>query len=108
VSLQIEKEKKIQKFPQKIWLDVETFEKILALSRQLGVAPNVVCSKIISTYLTNNNEPIEKKIEKITVKEKVVICPSCLKEFQDLSSLTEHLKSNPNEILSFIRKYSLI
>ena len=107
MSEELELKKKTPKYPQKIWLDVEDLTKILELSRELGVAPNVVCSKIIHTYLTNKNSPIEK----ITVKEKetikMVVCPVCLKEFQDVNSIIEHIKESPSHIIKWLRSLSL-
>ena len=103
----IEVQKKLQKFPQKIWLEVEDFTKVLELSHELGIAPNVVCSKIISTYLKDKKAPIETRIIKEKEIVEVIVCPVCLNKFQDITSLTEHFKENPSEIAKWLRNFSL-
>lgn len=94
--MELNVEKRERKHPQTIWLKTSIFSKILELSSQLGVAPNVVCSMIIEKYLSNC-EPIQK----VTVKEKEIVieCPFCYRRFNDLHELRVHLKEHVSEIM---------
>jgi uncharacterized C2H2 Zn-finger protein len=84
---------KLPKQQQKVWLDFDVYVKVLDLSQKLGIAPNVVCSQIVATYLRGPNEPIrELTVEKV-VERKVFACPACLAEFGSVREFLRHLES---------------
>lgn len=45
---------KIPKHPQTIWLETQVMAKILQLSSELKVAPNVVIAEIVKKYFEND------------------------------------------------------
>lgn len=90
-----------KKMPQTIWLTTDQMAKILELAGQLGVAPNVACSMLISkaleaaevgqwTPFSIVEKPVEKVVERKVEVEKFM-CPYCYTGFNSLSDLRCHL-----------------
>jgi hypothetical protein len=90
-----------KKMPQTIWLTTDQMAKVLELAGQLGVAPNVACSMLISkaleaaevgqwTPFSVVERTVEKPVEK-TVEVEKFICPYCYVDFKVLSDLRRHL-----------------
>jgi uncharacterized C2H2 Zn-finger protein len=84
---------KLPKQQQRIWLDFDVYVKVLDLSQKLGIAPNVVCSQIIATYLRGQNEPIKEVAVEKVVERKVFTCPACLSDFGSVKEFLRHLES---------------
>jgi uncharacterized C2H2 Zn-finger protein len=77
---------------QRIWLDFDVYVKVLDLSQKLGIAPNVVCSQIIASYLRGQNEPIKEVVVEKPVERKVFTCPACFAEFGSVKEFLRHLE----------------
>jgi uncharacterized C2H2 Zn-finger protein len=78
---------------QRIWLDFDVYVKVLDLSQRLGIAPNVVCSQIVATYLRSPNEPVREVVVEKPVERKVFTCPACFAEFGSVKEFLRHLES---------------
>jgi len=89
--MEIKPPRKMQKFPQHIWLDVETYRWILDLATEKGVAPNVVCSQLLRAVY--DGQKTGKINAVITVKEQIKIyrCPFCDFETQKLADIVDHI-----------------
>jgi uncharacterized C2H2 Zn-finger protein len=83
---------KLPKQSQKVWLDFDVYVKVLDLSQKLGIAPNVVCSQIIASYLRGQNEPIKEVVVEKVVERKVFTCPACLQDFASIKEFLRHLE----------------
>lgn len=82
-----------KKFPQMIWLDTDTYIKVLEASKKLNVAPNVVCAEVIKRYLESDGKVVEKVVEKVVPR--AYLCPGCDHSFDSAEEVRRHLKTNP-------------
>lgn len=91
-----------KKTAQMVWLEPKVMAKILEISDEHGLAPNVVISLIVKEALFGEGKsPIVKREE---VKKKVVVCPFCLGEFEDVSGFQDHIIKSHSQVWKILQK----
>jgi len=84
---------KTRKYNQIVWIPLPEYLKILEMSENLKIAPNQLVAAIIVTFFRNQQlfikqVPVEKPVERKII---VTVCPVCLKEFDNLANLRQHV-----------------
>lgn len=87
---------------QVVWLEPKVMAKVLELSDQYNIAPNQVISEVVKHALLGESMLTKKEI--VEKKVKVVVCPFCLLEFEDVKSFEDHVAKDHTEIYSIIHK----
>jgi len=84
---------KNRKYNQIVWIPLPEYLKVLSMSEELKIAPNQLIAAIIVAFFKNQQlfikeVPVEKQVERKII---VTVCPVCLKEFDSLVNLKQHV-----------------
>lgn len=89
--MEIKPPKKMQKFPQHIWLDADVYRWIIDLASEKGVAPNIICSQLLRAVY--EGQQTGKINAVITVEKPIEIyrCIFCEYKTQKLADIIDHI-----------------
>jgi hypothetical protein len=97
--MEIKPPKKMQKFPQHIWLDADVYRWIIDLASEKGVAPNVICSQLLRAIY--EGQKTGKINAVITVEKPIEIyrCLFCEYKTQKLAEIIDHISEKHRDKL---------
>jgi hypothetical protein len=99
MTLEFHPKVKSPKFQQIIWLDAETYQWIIGLSANKGLAPNLVISQILRAVY--EGQQTGKINAVVTVEKPIEIyrCIFCEYKTQRLSDIIEHISDKHKDKL---------